>query len=99
MQAPVTACSAPRAVDRRVLGGQARVEVVRVAVLADHDAGVLDGAGRVEELGADRRGRGVLLRVAHQRLEPARPRLGVVVEEDERLAAAPAAAPSLQARA
>ena len=78
----------PRAVDGGVVAGQAGVEVVRVAVLAEDDAGVLDGR---------RSGRPAWRRpppppaarvgVADQRLQPAGPRLGVVVEEDEQLAA------------
>ena len=47
MQAAGHRLQAARVVDRRVVGREAGVEVVRVAVLAEDDAGVLDRPGRV----------------------------------------------------
>src|SRR5262249_32800340 len=78
---------AARLVDRRVAGGEAGVEVPREAVLADDDAGVLDGVVGKEQLGADDGRGGVSRRVAGQSVQPAVLREGVVVQEDQKVAA------------
>ena len=58
--------------DGRVVGREARIEVPRAAVLADHDARVLHGAVGKQQLRADRGRLRVRVGVVHQRVEPVR---------------------------
>ena len=77
----------PRPLDGRMVGREARVDVPRAAVLADRDAGVLHGAVGEQQLRPDRGRLRVGVGMVDQRIQPSGVRLGVVVQEDEQLAA------------
>jgi hypothetical protein len=86
----------PAAQHRRVVSGEAGVRVVRQPVPPDDDAGVLHGAVQVQQPCADRRGCGVADGAADQRVQPARVRRRVVVEQHHELGPA-ASTPAPQA--
>jgi hypothetical protein len=67
-------------------GRKARVDVARIAVLANHDAGVLNRVVWVNQFGADYRCLRVSIGVAHEGLEPAGLGDSVVVEKNKVIA-------------
>ncbi len=74
---------APRAADGRMIARESLVEMARVPVLADHHAGMLDRAVRIEQLAPHHGSAWPLARVPNQLGQPTRPWHHVVVEEQQ----------------
>jgi hypothetical protein len=73
-------------VDGGMIGREATVDVTRVAILmANHDAGVLNGHVRIEQLASDDGRAHLLPGVVNERIQPARTRSDVVIEKDQQL--------------